>query len=361
MAPPAPLPPLWPPLATAEEIESATPSATSVEQSKSPVSLLSAFELDLGDQQRSQHRQPEAGSEVAHGLRDAGRLAVARSGNAVERVGADRGEHQPGACARDDDPPPVGAVVHGRHRLGPEVEPDRADRAAERRRAPSPRPCRASRRRAGRRGCSRRRTCRCRGRRCEASSPSEIWEYRLANRNIGTNAIETRNRIALSTANALFLKKRMLHQRVVGAELGSRTNASVSATPTTMRPIVRASSQPHTLDCCRPSTMRPIPDREEDEPAVIDGSGPAGVVGLGLDRHHDRGEGDRDVDPEDRPPGDLDQVAAGERAEGGHAAGDAEEDRERLAALALRVGGDDDRQRGREHDRRADALDDRGR
>jgi len=85
------------------------------------------------------------------------------------------------------------------------------------------------------------------------------------------------------------------------------------------------------------------------------------VLLVGRLRLPDQEEGDdrdRNVDPEDRPPGPLDEVAAGERADRGEAAGDGEEDRHRLATLADREGVEDDRQRRREHDRRAGALDD---
>ena len=70
-----------------------------------------------------------------------------------------------------------------------------------------------------------------------------------------------------------------------------------------------------------------------------------------------RDQRDRDVDPEDRPPGPLDQVAARDRADRGQPAGDAEEQRQRPAAGAQVEGLHDDRDRGREHERAAQALD----
>jgi hypothetical protein len=82
------------------------------------------------------------------------------------------------------------------------------------------------------------------------------------------------------------------------------------------------------------------------------------VVGLRFRGEEEGDQRDRDVDPEDRPPGPLGQVAAGDRADRGEAAGDGEEDRHRAAALVQREGVEDDRQRGREHQRRAGALDD---
>jgi hypothetical protein len=59
-------------------------------------------------------------------------------------------------------------------------------------------------------------------------------------------------------------------------------------------------------------------------------SSPAAMQLPDQDEGDDR---DRDVDPEDRPPGDLDQVAAGQRPDRGQAAGDREEDRHRFAAF----------------------------
>ena len=51
------------------------------------------------------------------------------------------------------------------------------------------------------------------------------------------------------------------------------------------------------------------------------------------------------------------QVAAQDRPDGGQATGDAEEQRQRLAALAQREHVDHDGERGREHERTAGALD----
>ncbi len=79
---------------------------------------------------------------------------------------------------------------------------------------------------------------------------------------------------------------------------------------------------------------------------------------LGDHDQHQRDDRDRDVDPEDRAPRPLRQVAAEDRAHGGQAARDAEEGRQRPSPLAQRVGVDDDGQRGRVHDRAACALKD---
>jgi hypothetical protein len=66
---------------------------------------------------------------------------------------------------------------------------------------------------------------------------------------------------------------------------------------------------------------------------------------------------DGDVDPEDRAPRPLREVAAEDRADRGEAAGDAEEERQRAPAFAQRERLHDDRERGGEHDRAARALD----
>ncbi len=99
----------------------------------------------------------------------------------------------------------------------------------------------------------------------DASSPSEICEYMLANRNIGTNAIEIRKRITLSAVNARFAKIRTC---MSGYSVRScvRTKATVSAAPRTIEPIVLASSQPQTADCWSPRTSRPMPSAKRTAP-----------------------------------------------------------------------------------------------
>jgi hypothetical protein len=124
-----------------------------------------------------------------------------------------------------------------------------------------------------------------------------------------------------------------------------------------MQPIVRSSLQPQTADCWRPDDEAHR-GRDEDGAAVVDRSALARLRGLGLRGEDQRDDGDRDVDPEDGAPRPLGEVAAGERADGGQAAGDAEEERERAAALPEREGGDDDRQRGGEEQRGERALGD---
>ncbi len=76
-------------------------------------------------------------------------------------------------------------------------------------------------------------------------------------------------------------------------------------------------------------------------------------------RQSDQNQGDQRhgyVDPENRPPRPLGQVAAKHRADGGEPAGQAEEDGQRLAPLADVECLNDYGQRGREHQGTTDAL-----
>ena len=65
---------------------------------------------------------PEAGAEVAHGLRDPGRLPVARRRRAVDRVGVGRAQHQAHADPHHHDPVPLVVDVEVGQGPGPEVE-----------------------------------------------------------------------------------------------------------------------------------------------------------------------------------------------------------------------------------------------
>ena len=90
--------------------------------------------------------------------------------------------------------------------------------------------------------------------------------------------------------------------------------------------------------------------------AVIDRRRCGLVVRLGDDDQDQRDDRDRDVDPEDCAPVDLYEVSTGDRADRRERACDAKEDRQRTAALLYRVGGDDQRQSGWDHQRGADSL-----
>src|SRR6188768_3807762 len=122
----------------------------------------------------------------------------------------------------------------------------------------------------------------------------------LANRNIGTNAIEIRKRTKLSAANALLAKMRSC---ISGDSVPSSTR---------MKTPIRIS--PMTME---PEDEQPEPERGEDGALVVERGRPARVVRLRAQGQDHRRDRDRNVDPEDRPPGQLDQEAAGERADRG--------------------------------------------
>jgi hypothetical protein len=98
------------------------------------------------------------------------------------------------------------------------------------------------------------------------------------------------------------------------------------------------------------------PAAEQDGAARVD----AGRVALlGDARASDEDEGEdrhRHVDPEDRAPRPLREVATGERPDRGHRAREREEDRQLAPPLADVVHRDDDGQRGRKEERRERAL-----
>ena len=97
--------------------------------------------------------------------------------------------------------------------------------------------------------------------------------------------------------------------------------------------------------------------------------GPVRAAGTALYRlghlgpgQSDGTETDREVDEEDPPPGQAGgERAAEQRADGDGEAGDRPPDAEGDAALTAGEGAGEQRQRHREHDRAADALDPRAR
>ena len=83
----------------------------------------------------------------------------------------------------------------------------------------------------------------------------------------------------MSAANARFSKKRTLTSgfSILSSE---RTKATVNAMPTAMQPIVFTSSQPQTLDCCRPKTTSPIPMAKRISPRTSRDAGRSVLSGL---------------------------------------------------------------------------------
>ena len=66
------------------------------------------------------------------------------------------------------------------------------------------------------------------------------------------------SRTPLSAKNPLSLKMFML-MRGSSVRSSTRTKAISSSTPITIEPIVLGSSQPHVVDCWRPSTASAMP------------------------------------------------------------------------------------------------------
>ena len=164
--------------------------------------------LVLEDQHRAEHREAEAGTEVADRLRDPGRLAVAVARHPVERVGVGRAEDQADADAGDDDEGSLRADREVGQRVRPEGEAAGGDEAARDDRRP-----RASlvedlaaplggdeeageedqQVEAGFRGVF----------------AEQDLRVMLAKKNKGTKGIIKRKRIALSTAKARLAKMRI--------------------------------------------------------------------------------------------------------------------------------------------------------
>ena len=98
-----------------------------------------------------------------------------------------------------------------------------------------------------------------------ALKPSEICEYMLANRNIGTKAIEIRKRTRLSAANALLAK---ILTCISGGSVESSVlmKRPIRIRPTMIEPIVAGLSQPQLLACWSPSTRSPSPPADRTAP-----------------------------------------------------------------------------------------------
>src|SRR5680860_954511 len=95
--------------------------------------LVFYVDLVLRRQDRAEYSQPEGRGEVTHGLRDSGGLAITGVGGTIDRIRADRAEDQPdtGTGHHHVDPLPVQATRDIGHLLGPEVETDCRQNAAD--------------------------------------------------------------------------------------------------------------------------------------------------------------------------------------------------------------------------------------
>ena len=104
----------------------------------------------------------------------------------------------------------------------------------------------------------------------------------LAKRNIGTNAIEIRNRITASVVNAAVGEDPHLHQRVVGVQLDPDERSRCAARPIRMQPMVAVLVQPHWLACWSPSTSEPMPTAARTAPLTSSGAGRLVLSGLDM-------------------------------------------------------------------------------
>jgi len=310
----------------------------------------------LGDEDRAHDREPERGAEVAHRLRDAGDLAVARSRRAVDGVGADRAEHHAHAGAGEDQEVPLAAQAHVRQRLPPQEEADRGDDAADHDRGLGAALVEDPAAYLG----------------GDREAEEEVEEEDAGRAGV---LAERRLRVDAGEEEQRHEDRRYQEQHeVVGGEGALLEDPHLDQRPLDAQLVEHEDDQQHQPDDDAGPCAHVVPapgagllqaehdqahrDRDQHRPAVVDLRRVARVGDPRAQRQDHGDDRDRHVDPEDRAPGPLRQVAAGERADGGQPAGGGEEQRERLAALAHRVGGDDDRQRGREQQRRARPLQD---
>ena len=222
------------------------------------------------------------------------------------------------------------------------------------RRAPGRRGRRGPARRPARRPRSRRRTTAGTGPPPRRVQPSASWAYRLAKKKIDTNVTDSRKSTRLSTAKA---RLRKIPRSISGSAVRRSTSTKTSsrAAPAAMQPIVAGSPEPR-AGLLEAEHREAHGARDQHGAAVVQATGMLALGRVRAGGEHERDDRDGDVDPEDRAPGPFGQEAAEQRADGGEPAGDPEEGGQRLAALAQGVGLHHDRQRSREHDGRAGAL-----
>ena len=163
----------------------------------------------------------------------------------------------------------------------------------------------------------------------EAESCSEIWAYSLAKKKIGMNAIMAISSTMFSTAKA---RMRKILTLISGDSVRTSTGTKM---PMMARPGDDADPGPGIAPSPRDRLLQAEDAqsdtrRDEDGAPVVDAGLAVLRLGLGDRNEHQRDDGHGDVDPEDRPPGPLGQVAAKERPDGGEPSGDAEEQRQRL-------------------------------
>ena len=286
----------------------------------------------LRDEQAAEDGEPEAGRVVAHRLGDAGRLAVREPRRPVDGVGAGRAEHEPHPRAGEDDVPDLlrrsrGSVTFAAQSQKPtaaSAQPSTTGRLA---------PTAVEHPAADLRG--------------DDEAEEEVQEEearrrrRLAERDLRVLAGEEEDRDERrasrrrargsrpGTAGSRRCARRISGDGGPQLERSTNTTSSTSADDDAARSCAGL-PQPQIADCWKPKTLSPTPAAISDEPAVVEPRRPVLRRRLRDGDQDQRDDRDRDVDPEDRAPGPLGQVAAGDRADRGQAAGDAEEDRQRL-------------------------------
>jgi hypothetical protein len=127
--------------------------------------------------------------------------------------------------------------------------------------------------------------------------------------------------------------------------------------PTATQPHVAALSQPQTLALLQPEHGEAHTQAQHQCAGEVEPRRTALVSDARPGDEDERDDRDRDVDPEDRPPRPLREVAAGDRPDRGHGPSDGVEDGQRLAAFVDFVDRDDNGQRGREQKCGEGALD----
>ena len=140
-------------------------------------------------------------------------------------------------------------------------------------------------------------------------------------------------------------------RRQCTAKIASRTTAPARLA------TMAGELQPQSLALTRPSVSAPMPASDQrGAPAVGTRHVVAGNLGQPPQAERQRREAERQVDDEDPAPAEGDQHAADHRTEGRGQAADRGPGADRAAALLGREGGEQQAERGRCHQRRADRL-----
>ena len=245
-------------------------------------------DVQLRDEQAAENREPEAGRVVPHRLGDPGRLAVREPRGSVDGVGARRPEHEPHACAGEDDVPDLRAELEPGHLAGPEPEADRGQDASE-----HDRPLRADpvEHPAADLGGDdeaeeevEEHQARRRRRLAEA-----ICAYSLAKKKTGTKTSIAMPSTRFSTRNGRIRKISDLDQRRGGTQLDQREHDEERRADDDAAEIARVAPAPDRR-LLEPEDAQPDAGRDQPRAPVVHARGPE--VGAGFD--------ERDQDERDR-------------------------------------------------------------